>query len=85
MSVKACGCVYATAHNTKAVADGFEMGGYLKLPCARHGGKKQPATPEDVAELVAAATEVYRISERSHDAWLRLQRALAAFPQEGVS
>lgn len=28
-----CKCVYATADNTPAVRDGYEMGGYLKEEC----------------------------------------------------
>lgn len=31
-----CGCIYATAANTKAVRDGYEMGGYVKEFCPEH-------------------------------------------------
>jgi hypothetical protein len=37
MSTLKCGCVYADSNNTSSVRKGYEMGGYLKTPCHRHG------------------------------------------------
>lgn len=36
-----CGCVYADSNNTSSVRKGYEMGGYLKTPCARHGNSRR--------------------------------------------
>lgn len=42
MSALKCGCVIATPKNTESVRKGFEMGGYVKSFCYRHGSKKKP-------------------------------------------
>jgi len=48
MTKRKCGCVYADRFNTSAVRKGFEMGGYLRSPCANHSKQKTPARqPED--------------------------------------
>lgn len=40
MSMRKCGCIYATSANTDSVRKGFEMGGYIKEPCPAHNGKR---------------------------------------------
>lgn len=51
---------------------------YLKAPEQMAWIGWQAAMCGPVAELIEAAGEVYRISERKHDAWDRLRAALAA-------
>ena len=40
MSKLKCGCIYADRYNTEAVRKGYEMGGYLKKACQKHGKVK---------------------------------------------
>lgn len=69
MSTAPCGCVYATALNTESVRQGFEVGGYLKAPCGRHGGR---VTHSDLASIeVRALAHV-----KAHEAEKRLLKAV---------
>lgn len=45
-----CACVYATAKNTAAVRNGFEIGGYLKAECEACQQRRHDQQAEDAIE-----------------------------------
>lgn len=57
MSKRKCGCVYADRYNTKAVRDGFEMGGYVKDFCEQHKPKRMQARIDELEQWVAAIAD----------------------------
>lgn len=53
-----CTCVYATAKNTPAVRDGFEMGGYVKEACPLHAAAEPAQNDRELLEAAAKAAGI---------------------------
>lgn len=61
------------------IADNMERAAEI----LRTAAQPRAVPDEVVTEIVEAATEVYRISDREHEAWHRLRAALAAAQESG--